>query len=357
MEFNPPADWLFAQELRHASALPAPFYVEPQALVTEQRLVFARSWQLIAHAAALEGVGDHVIGLSGLVPIVVVRGEDGVLRAFHNVCRHRAGPLASADGRGARTLRCKYHGWSYGLDGCLRSAPDMREAVDFDPARVQLPEIAVDTWRGLVFVAQAGVPPLAEVFADVDARLGAHAPQDLLLHHRESFEVDCNWKVYVDNYLEGYHVPHLHPELTRLLEYRSYTTETASWSSLQQSPMKDRGNFYGQGEAAYFFVYPNTMLNLLPGRMQTNRVLPLGVQRCRVDFDYYYPSGTDAAELERRRDDQAFSAVVQKEDAEICAAVQQRLASGSYTAGRLCPKYENAVHHFHELLRRAWRES
>ena len=233
----------------------------------------------------------------------------------------------------------------------------MQEALDFELSTVRLPTLQVAEWRGLVFVTQGGAPPLAEVLDGVDARIGPDAIRDLQLHGQESYELDCNWKVYVDNYLEGYHVPHIHPKLTSLLDYRNYTTETAAWYSLQASPMKTAGNFYGSGEALYYFVYPNTMLNILPGRLQTNRVLPLGVDRCRVAFDYYYAGDADAAELERRRQDRSFSAEVQREDADICVAVQQRLASGSYAPGRLCPKRENAVHHFQELLRRAWREA
>jgi len=357
MSFKPEADWLVPQPLERAKALPAEFYVDPDALRQEWRSVFGRSWQLVAHAGGLPNAGDHVVGSCGSVPILVIRGEDGALRAFHNVCRHRAGPLLDGDGRGARNLRCKYHGWTYDLKGCLRSAPDMEGAQDFELSSVRLPELRVAEWRGLVFVTQGDAPPLDLVLAGVDERVGASALRELRWHGRESFELECNWKVYVDNYLEGYHVPHIHPELTRLLDYRNYTTETAAWYSLQASPMKDAGNFYGSGEALYYFVYPNTMLNILPGRLQTNRVLPLGAERCRVDFDYYYPDGADAAELERRRQDQSFSALVQREDADICVAVQQRLASGSYAPGRLCPKRENAVHHFQELLRRAWRDA
>jgi choline monooxygenase len=159
----------------------------------------------------------------------------------------------------------------------------------------------------------------------------------------------------VDNYLEGYHLPHVHPGLNRLLDYRSYGTELADWHSLQSSPLDATDNFYGQGEALYYFVYPNTMLNILPGRLQTNRVVPTGPQTCRVEFDFYYPRDLDAAERERQARDQSFSDEIQAEDVQICEEVQLRLASGSYHAGRLNPKRETGVFHFHELLRAAYR--
>lgn len=356
MSFRPDPAWLSAQPLASASALPAPFYVAPHAAVQEVQRVFAPAWQLITSAAQLGEPGDHVVDEIAGVPVVLVRGEDGTLRGFHNVCRHRAGPLALCNGRGARALRCRYHGWTYTLDGRLRSAAEMDSAQDFDVADVRLPHVAVGQWQGLVFASLDPVVPLEALLAGIADRLAGHDLPSLVFSHRDSYEIACNWKVYVDNYLEGYHVPHIHPELNRLLDYRSYRTEVADLHSLQWSPLENTGNFYGTGDALYYFVWPNTMLNILPGRLQTNRVVPLATDRCRVDFDYYYPAQIDAAEQERRRQDQQFSDAVQKEDVDICLAVQKRLASGSYLAGRLCPRRESGVHHFHELLRRAWRE-
>lgn len=357
MAYRPERAWLEPQPAASALALHASFYTDREAARVERRTIFARSWQLVSHAAAVSGAGDHVVDEIAGVPVILVRGADGKLRGFHNVCRHRAGPLATCDGRGAKALRCRYHGWTYRLDGRLRAAPEMDEAEGFELEDVRLPEIRVAQWNGMVFAALGDVPPMGEVLAGMGRRIGERGMADWAFDRRVSYEVGCNWKTYVDNFLEGYHLPHVHPGLNRVLDYRSYRTDTAHWHTLQWSPLESEGGEYGAGgtgDALYYFVWPNTMLNILPGRLQTNRVVPLDTQRCRVDFDYFYPRGTHAAQRER---DVAFSDQVQKEDVAICEAVQRRLASGSYAAGRLNPKREAGVHHFHELVRQAFREA
>ena len=354
------SDALAPQALDHALALPARFYVMAEAAALDARAVFARHWQFACHQSQLTGVGDHVVLEIAAVPIIVLRSDAGTIRAFHNVCRHRAGPLARCDGLGAKTLRCKYHGWTYGLDGQLKAATEMKDLPDFDVSQIRLPEISVQVWQGLVFVALGHAPPFDELVQGIDTRLGLnHDLASLQYHHRTHYDVACDWKAYVDNYLEGYHVPHIHPELNKLLDYRSYVTSTMRWHSLQFSPLESGDGLYGRGEALYYFIYPNTMLNILPGRLQTNRVLPLGPGRCRIEFEFYYraPAGGDDAETAaaRRAADLAFSDDVQLEDVTICEDVQRGLASGSYEAGRLNPLRENAVHHFHELLRADYR--
>ncbi len=342
-------------ELERASALPARFYFGEDMLAMEQRAVFARSWQLVAQHAQLAGPGDHVVENIGEVPVLVVRGQDGVLRAFPNVCRHRAGPLALCNGKGARALHCKYHGWTYTLEGQLRSAPEMQDAQDFKVEDIRLPPLRVHEWQGLVFVAlDDSAPDFYDVYGGIVERI---APIDLSAMRylrRDSYDIDCNWKVYIDNFLEGYHLPHVHPGLSRVLDYRAYDTELFPWHSLQSSPLRDSGGAYGEGEAFYYHVYPNVMLNIMPGRLQTNRILPLGPGRCRVEFDYYYAQDEQA--MARIAADQSFSDEVQAEDITICEAVQKGLASGFYDAGRLCPKRESGVWHFQNLLRAAYAD-
>jgi choline monooxygenase len=361
---------LAPQAAATAVALPARCYVDRAYARREHATVFANGWQLVAHAAQLADAGDHVVAEIGGVPLLVVRDAPrgggagagaGTLRALHNVCRHRAGPLATCDGRGAHAFSCRYHGWTYALDGRLTGAPEMRDAPGFDPTQVRLPAARVAEWHGLVFAAlgsgERPMPEFDEVVDGIAERSGEFGA--LRFARRVSYEVACNWKVYVDNYLEGYHLPRVHPALNRLLDYRSYRTEPARWHVLQWSPLDTAQGPYGAacGQASsvalYWWIWPNTMLNVLPGRLQTNRVVPLGPQRCRVDFDYFYAADADPALAEH---DHAFADEVQREDIAICEAVQRGLASGSYVAGRLNPARESGVRHFHELLRAAYAE-
>jgi len=340
-------------ELRRARALEARHYFGEGMLDLERRAVFARTWQLVAHQGQLAEPGDHVVEEVAGTPVLVLRGRDGVLRAFANVCQHRAGPIAQCSGKGLHTLRCRYHGWMYNQEGRLIGAPEMQDALDFEEGSIQLPALRVAQWQGLVFVALSPEAAAFEaVFGGIVERI---APLDLSrmsFSRRDVFEVACNWKVYIDNYLEGYHLPMVHPGLSKVLDYRLYDTELFGWYSLQHSPLRNSESIYGAGEAFYYFVFPNIMLNIMPDRLQTNRVLPLGPDRCRVEFDYFYAPQPEAQARVAR--DREFSDEIQYEDIAICESVQKGLASGFYHAGRLCPKRESGVWHFHEHLRRAY---
>lgn len=347
------ADAVLPLEL--SEALHARFYRGDTVLTMEKRAVFSRSWQLVAHQGLLVEPGDHVVEQVGDVPVLIVRGADGVLRAFPNVCRHRAGPLAYCNGKGARALHCKYHGWSYSLEGQLRSAPEMQDAKDFDMSSIRLPPLQVKEWQGLVFVALSpDVAPFDEVYGGIAERISPIDLSAMQFFRRDSYDIACNWKVYIDNFLEGYHLPHVHPGLSKVLDYRAYDTTLLPWKSLQHSPLRNAGDLYGEGDAFYYFVYPNVMLNILPGRLQTNRVLPNGPDRCRVEFDYFYLQ--DQSAPQRIAADQSFSDEVQQEDVDICEAVQKGLMSGTYEAGRLCPKRESGLWHFHNQLRAAYAD-
>jgi len=341
----------------HAKALDAITYVGTDFLKLEHDAIFESQWQLVGHIEQLLNPGDQIVAQVGRVPIVVVRNQNDQLRAFHNVCRHRAGPLAT-ENRNNKVLRCKYHGWTYTLDGELRSAPEMQSTPNFDLCQHHLPNAFVDTWQGFVFISvKKPSTSLDEIFSGIVEQIKPINLERMTFSHRDEYIIDCNWKVYMDNYLEGYHLPHVHPGLSKLLDYRSYDTELFEWYSYQFSPLDNAENnnadiFYGEGSAHYYCVFPNLMLNILPGRLQTNVILPVGQDKTRIIFDYYYSDIESKRTQKLIKQDQEFSDEVQQEDILICEQVQIGLNSGSYQAGRLCMKRESALLHFQNLVRK-----
>lgn len=348
------ADDLVGEPLERARTIPSAWYVDPRFLDADREWIFARTWQGIAHAQQLAQPGQYVTEQIAGEPVIVVRGKDHVLRAFYNVCRHRGGPLALDAAGCVNALQCKYHGWTYLLDGSLRGVPAMDRTELFDKKDFGLHPLRVEEWQGLVFVnLDPQALPLEHYVAGIAERIAPMRLDTLRFSRRVEYPVSCNWKVYVDNYLEGYHVPYVHPELAKLYDYRQYVTTTHGWYSLQHSPLTG-DNLYsrdGGGEAFYYCVFPNFMLNILPGRLQTNLVLPDGHDRCRVVFQFFH----DDADPGRIEADVAYSEGVQAEDAEICARVQEGLASRAYDTGRFSVTYEAGVHHFQELVRSAYR--
>jgi choline monooxygenase len=349
----------FEENLARAATLPSSWYVDPVVLDRERERVFGRTWQLVGGAEDLARPGDFLAAEVAGEPVVVARGEDGVLRAFSNVCRHRAGPVAC--GRGHRpSLRCGYHGWTYGLDGRLLATPEFEGVLDLDRAAVRLPELRAATFGSLAFVhLDPGAPALERVLGEMAVETAGLGLERLRFHHRHDYEVACNWKVYVDNYLEGYHIPIVHPGLFREIDYAAYRVETREHHSRQhapvrspspESPYRRRLEAGKEPEALYYWLFPNLMLNVYPDHVQVNLVLPLGPERTLVRFDWLVPDPSRPGlepELERSF---AFSDEVQREDAAVCEAVQRGLRSRFYDRGRLSVKRENGVHHFHGLL-------
>ena len=331
-----------------ASALDLRYYRESHWQTVERERIFADSWQLVGHQAVLAAPGDHVVAQAAGVPILLVRGEDSVLRAFANICRHRAGPLATCDGKGAKRLRCHYHGWLYDLQGRLKLAPEMADALDFDISSIALPEYPLRIWQGLVFVAVGTAPDFEALIDGIAARIAPIDVSQYRFMKRHVYEVACNWKIYIDNYLEGYHVPFVHPGLAQVIDYGGYETEVMRWHSLQHSPIRSDGT-YGGDTAYYYWLWPNMMLNIVEGRLQSNVVLPDGMDRCKVIFDYFY---ADAPDVQARvAADLAITDKIQQEDAAVCEHVQRAILSGAYAPGRLSPKRESGVFHFQSLLR------
>lgn len=346
--------------LARAETIPSDWYTDPAMNAFERKTIFDKTWQFVCHISKLSNPGDHAVASVADNPVLVVRGSDGSLRAFYNVCRHRGGPIAVEDGCGVKALQCKYHGWTYTLDGHLRGVPKFDRTELFNKKNYGLVPVNLDIWDGLIFVNLDEKPaPLAKFYHGISERIHPLKLGPMRFHQRVIYDVQCNWKVYVDNYLEGYHLPFVHPELCKLLDYAQYQTETFECYSLQHSPITPEENIYtsGAGTAFYYFVFPNFMLNILPGRLQTNLVLPLSHDRCRVIFDYHYNDTESEIARKKIDDDLKYSDWVQHEDITICEHVQKGLNSKAYTKGRFSVEMENAVHHFQSLLKTYYKKS
>jgi choline monooxygenase len=346
--------------VERSDTAPSTWYVDPRWHAVDRDAVLATSWQGVGHVSMVENPGAYFLATVADNPILVIRDKDGNLRAFYNVCRHRGGPLALEAAGCVKALTCKYHGWTYQLDGTLRGVPQFDRTELFDKKDFGLVPVAVDVWEGFVFVCLEpdAAPPLAEVFAGIAERIRPNRLTTKQLVRRVDYDVEANWKVYVDNFLEGYHIPHVHPELNKALDYLAYRTELGPWYNLQHSPLKD-DNVYTKdagGEAFYYWVYPNFMLNILPHRVQVNLVLPNGPDRCKVIFWYYYDEPDAPGRAEQIAADVEYSDMVQAEDREICHQVHRGLGSRGYHRGRFSPVMESGVYHFQCLLKQSYRQ-
>ena len=344
--------------LEKASTIPSPWYFDPRIARLENERVFAHTWQVAGRGDQVREKGQFFTVELGEEPIVVTRGEDGVLRAFYNVCRHHAAAVVTEAQGCAKLFRCPYHGWTYGNDGALKGMVEFEGVCDFDRAKNGLVPVAVDTWENFVFVNLDGAGgSLKEFLANVPELVAPlRLTEKLKFVARRVYTLHCNWKVYVDNYLDGgYHVPHAHKGLSSVIEYTSYTIETFGRACLQSSPLSaDSKSEKGvaatrQGRAFYLWLYPNFMINAYEGVMDTNLVLPLAVDKCAVVFDYYFADVSRKA-LGRNKASIKVSEKVQDEDMAICDAVQKGLASRAYLAGRLSVRREAGEHLFHRLL-------
>lgn len=327
--------------------LPAQLYSDSALYETERRGIFARTWQLLAHENQLPQPGDYLATTFAGYPIVTLRGEDGVIRAFHNVCRHRAGPLVK-DGEGhcEGAIVCRYHAWRYALDGRLASARDFGPATDFDPRDYSLFPLNVQLWRGFVFVnmdAEAG--PLMDAIAPLESRMQHLASEHFRNPRVSSHEMQCNWKTYVDNYLEGYHVPVLHPTLQSTIA-ADYGPELDPPAIFYHATPKNDAPIAG----LWAWAWPCLGINVYADGILMERIWPTSVDRTRLDYLFLFSEDASEAEIERQV---TQSLVTTKEDIEMCEAVQRNLNAGIYQTGRLSPKHEQGVGWFQRQYQRA----
>ncbi|MFT5052837.1 MAG: choline monooxygenase [Chlamydiales bacterium] len=356
-EFN--AGFDASLPIERAWTPPASWFTSPEFHEFEQANVFDQSWQPVARVEELSAPGSFRSGVAGRSPWVVVRGQDDQLRAFHNTCRHKGREVVQGSGS-ATELVCGYHAWTYDLEGKLRSAPRMAGIADFDRKAMSLPRMALETWGPWIFInGDPHAAPLSKSVASMTERLEASGWERLRFVSRATWQIECNWKVVVDNYLDGgYHIPHMHPTLDAQLDMDSYRTELFDDGSIQSSRSAtaadgrisyDPGGRIGD-EALYMWLFPNFMINRYGPCMDTNRVIPRGPDACEVVYEFFFMDDEGDEARQFIAESVAQSAVTQREDIAICESVQLGLKSASYDRGRYAPQVEMGEYHFHRLL-------
>src|SRR5580765_7923865 len=369
------------EQIECAWTLASRFYTDPHILEVEREKIFRRTWQLVGTLD--QACGEAIVPGEGTVegkkvkrtisdpesyftadvagePIIVVRDKAGTLRAFSNVCRHRAGPIALGSGC-KNVLRCQYHGWTYTLDGRLIGTPDAEGVEFFDRSTMGMFPLRLEAWEKFIFVNfDPKAEPLSAYLGDIPQQARGFQFEGLHLVERRDYVIDCNWKVYVDNYLEGYHIPIAHPGLMREIDYAQYRTDTFRYHSQQFAPIRamkaddagERAYAPGTGsqEALYFWIFPNLMLNIYPDNISTNVIVPLTADKTLTIFEWFFRDVDQPTTRARIEKAVAFSDEVQQEDILLCENVQRGLHSSTYDRGRYSVKRENGVHHFHMLL-------
>jgi len=364
---NPLESLHIDQNMARAWTLPAQLYTDSAVFAAEKEKIFVRTWQVVGHHDQVASAGDYFTTELVGEPLLIVRGSDGKLRAFYNVCRHRAGP--PAEGCGTRKLfRCGYHGWTYDLDGSLISATEIEGVEGFRAEDFALAPVRAEEWFNLIFVNLDGeAGPLRKSLGGLPRQAEKFPFGGMKLFERRTYEMECNWKTYVDNYLEGFHLPSVHPGLNRELDYNAYTVEPHAGPDggyvRQFSPI--RGAQPGDTtprryrEARenlttdYFWIFPNWMLNCYPDNISLNIVLPIAPDRSLAIFEWYLPEEEHGSAAARASVE--FSDQIQIEDVGICERVQKNLRSRAYSRGRFSVKQEKGVHAFHRMYAAAMK--
>ena len=332
--------------------LPWSWYADPELLQREQERVFARSWQYAARADQVAEPGAYVTARAGQLPVVAVRGRDGELRAFVNVCRHRGSIVCEGEGR-RETLQCPYHAWTYDLDGSLRAAPRADREPGFSTDGLGLVPVAVETWGPFVFVSPAPERSLPETLGDVPEQLAAGGVDvdALRFHHRSESTYDANWKLCAENYLECYHCAVAHPGFSRVIDVSpdAYALRRGVWTMSQAGDPRDAaGNRVARGQ--FHLVFPNTAINVMPGEpnLSIGPIVPLAAERTWRSLDYFFAPDADAGWV---ADFLELDEQVGREDAVLVERVQQGVRAGAIAHGQALPESEQLVVHFDRLLR------
>jgi choline monooxygenase len=344
--------------------LPYSWYTDPEILRREEERIFRSAWQYAGHLGDLPEPGTFFTTRAGRTPLVVTRARDGELRAFVNVCRHRGFPVA--DGRGRReALQCAYHAWTYGLDGSLRAAPRSEEEPDFPREELSLVASSVGAWGPFVFVNALPDPePLADALGSLPAQvaeLGLDVDA-LVFHRRRETELETNWKVACENFLECYHCQVAHPAFAQLVDVspEAYALSTDGRLSSQRGPVRERGHrgTWAEGElprSQFHFLWPNLGVNIFPGRpnLSIGPIVPLAPDRTYRFLDYFFGADVDREWIDELLE---FDDQVGREDRVLVEGAQRGIGSGALEHGYLLGRSEQLIAHFQQLTAAALRD-
>jgi choline monooxygenase len=354
------------------AALEPRLYLEPEIAELEQRAIFERTWQLAGHVSDLAGPGTYLTTNVGDQPVLVVRDHDGELRAFRNVCRHRGSRLLKGSGACGKAIRCLYHGWTYRLDGTLIGVPEGRSIEGLDKSRLGLHQVRAEEFCGLLFVnLDPGADPLGERLGGLAERLARYRLPELERFGQGSggSTQPANWKVVVENYIEGYHIPIAHPSLMRLLDYQRYDVEVHDDWVWFEAPMRDKPSD-NRLERAYqrlatpmpglgpddrrvwrfVLIYPNTTIDLYPDQVNTWRLWPNGPEETLDEWGTFrFPGAPPASRLAQRLNNWLNTEVL-REDVDLVDNVQRGIRTRGYHPGPLSRR-EAAVGWFADRIR------
>jgi choline monooxygenase len=353
-------DFSVDPDVRRARTLDKAFYLDPAVWARTRERVFTRSWQWLGdlHDVAEPGSLSPRLLLPGLLdePLLLAHDDVGTLRCLSNVCTHRGNLLVHAPCQ-AGQIRCGYHSRRFDLAGRMLFMPGFEGACDFPAASDHLPQLPFGQLGPQGFVSLDPVAPLADFIGAAAARCGGIDLQRCVhdASRDRDWEFAAHWALYVENYLEGLHIPFVHPGLTQALDLSGYGYELQRWSNLQLAPASDGESAFelpadspeqGRRIAAYYWwIFPNLMLNFYPWGLSLNLVMPLAPDRTRVLFRSYV---CDPAQLGQGAGGALDT--VELEDEAVVQTVQRGLHSRFYSSGRYAPVAEVGVHHFHRLL-------
>ena len=362
--------------VERSGTLPNDWYTSPELFELERETLFREIWTCVGRVEQVAERGQFFTCEVGNEQVVVSRGQDDELRAMSNVCLHRAGPVAVGCGT-RKAFQCPYHGWTYDLDGRVRNAQGMDGTEEFEPGCMRLPQFQVGEWGPTVWVAiESHVPPLAEWLGDITPRLANYRLEDLRFAGGRRWEIGCNWKLYVDNFMEGYHIPFIHPGLAQSLSPSVYTYRLGTYSNEQYGAephprgpgSRVAGILGGTQEfrqlkpplpglnederAGYYFhwVFPLTTINFTPDGILMFTVRPISPERTESTFMWWFPEAKSFQERLLQAAIVNFGHLVNTEDYQICEQAQRGMRSKVYRQGRYAAEQEICLHHFHQLL-------